>query len=140
MVLIQALTEAAVLTENRNLEQNTIVKNLPQHIPDKEDYKIIASSTPFFSSKFQIEETSDGYYLLNLKAGTRKFLLNYPTYRSGTIKLLRESHNVYKVLRCSILVTGMKEKQTIIGQIRKDGGLVKFKPLVGEELDEISFY
>ena len=135
--------EEMVLIQNMDIPQP--IKNEIEPIPSEPDTKqtveepdpiqevdnIVKSftirSSPFNSRKYVIEETEEGFFIVNVKTGNRMFLTKMKTMYGGSIVITKgldkKSFTIIKTLSTSTIHAS---SCYIIGTINKIGLLCKF--------------
>ncbi|GFZ39936.1 hypothetical protein BANORC5_19710 [Bacteroides nordii] len=150
MVLIQNLAIKTVQTAP-STEKNALDK--PEEVldsrtinlkPNKQDIikqqnTFYIRSAPFISNKYFIEENNEGYFIVNIKTQERLLFLLSEQHKIGSIRLVKEGNNVYTIIRVIPLLNGNKEKQMVIGTLKRVGKLIKITPLIGNDRQEYSF-
>ena len=110
---------------------------IPEDVAETEHY--VVRSAPFFSSRYVIEENESGYCIVNLKSQERRFLFQEGHHKIGSISIKKMGPNEYTIMRVLPFGQGTKPKTMLLGTIKKDGMIVKIKPYVGRDSQEISF-
>ena len=99
----------------------------PKQEYDNIENRFIIRSLPFHSGKYVIEETEDGFFVVNVRNSNRMFLANVKTMYGGSIVITKvpdkKSFTIIKTLSSSMIHAG---SSYIIGTINKVGLLLKF--------------
>ena len=94
---------------------------------NKAEHSYTIRSAPFLSGKYIIEETEDGFFIVNARTSNRMFLTKMKTMYGGTIIVSKgqdkKSFTIIKTLSPSMMHVG---SSYIIGTIKKMGLLLKF--------------
>jgi len=137
MLLIQ---DVAYNEQATSINENTQPTST---LPDKAlpDVSIVFSvkSIPFFSSRYIVEENESGYFIINIKTNERCFLFKHEQHKNGSINIKKIDDSNYSLIRTIPYGKGIKPKVMILGTIRRDGKIIKIKPFVGDNNNEISF-
>ena len=133
MVLIQNMdipqpTDAAdELIINKPIVPEVIPEPEPKQEVDNVGNSFTIRSAPFHSGKYVIEETGEGFFVVNVRNGNRMFLANVKTMYGGSIVVTKgsdkKSFTIIKTLSASTIQAG---SSYIIGSIKKVGLLLKF--------------
>lgn len=133
MVLIQNMDVAQQIKKGIELIQSDtdIKQTIEEPDPIQEADNIVKRftirSTPFLSGKYVIEETEEGFFIVNVRTGNRMFLTKMKTMYGGSIVLTKgqdkKSFTIIKTLSMSTIHVG---SSYIIGTINKMGLLSKF--------------
>jgi hypothetical protein len=99
----------------------------PEPEVDNISNRFTIRSSPFHSGKYVIEETEEGFFIVNIRNGNRMFLINVKTMYGGSIMITKgpdkKSFTIIKTLSASTIHAG---SSYIIGSIKKMGLLLKF--------------
>lgn len=84
-------------------------------------------SAPFYMSKYAIEETEDGFSIVNMRNHNRMLLTKTKTMKGGVIIVKKEAEkNTYTIIKALSQSTVNSSSSRIIGTLRKEGLLFKF--------------
>ena len=125
MVLVQDI-ESPLLTSDLNTsdEKNDLQSSSNE---TDNDYHFSILSKPFNSSKYAIEETEDGFYIVNLRNHNRMFLTKMRTLLGGVIIVKKESDKkTFTIIKSLKSSTVNSSSSRIVGTLRKEGLLMRF--------------
>ena len=109
-VITETISEPEAKEEGNNVEHSYTIR-----------------SAPFLSGKYIIEETEEGFFIVNARTSNRMFLTKMKTMYGGSIIVSKEqdkkSFTIIKTLSASMIHVG---SSYIIGTIKKMGLLLKF--------------
>ena len=91
------------------------------------DYHFSILSKPFNLAKYAIEETEDGFYIVNVRNHNRMFLTKTVTFPGGVITVKKElDKKTFTIIKALTLSTINSSSSRIIGTLRKEGLLMRF--------------
>ncbi len=91
------------------------------------DFHFSILSKPFYLAKYAIEETEDGFYIINLRNHNRTFLTKTRTLPGGVIIVKKElDKNTFTIIKALTLSTINSPSSRIVGTLRKEGLLMRF--------------
>ena len=131
MVLIQNMdVPQPTNTEDELIISDPVILDTisePEPEVDNISNRFTIRSSPFHSGKYVIEETEEGFSIVNIRNGNRMFLINVKTMYGGSIVITKgpdkKSFTIIKTLSASTVHAG---SSYIIGSIKKMGLLLKF--------------
>lgn len=131
MVLIQNMdVPQPTNTEDELIISDPVILDTisePEPEVDNISNRFIIRSSPFHSGKYVIEETEEGFFIVNIRNGNRMFLINVKTMYGGSIMITKgpdkKSFTIIKTLSASTIHVG---SSYIIGSIKREGLLLKF--------------
>ena len=131
MVLIQNMdVPQPTNTEDELIISDPVILDTisePEPEVDNISNRFTIRSSPFHSGKYVIEETEEGFFIVNIRNGNRMFLINVKTMYGGSIVVIKgsdkKSFTIIKTLSTSTRHVG---SSYIIGTISKIGLLSKF--------------
>lgn len=125
MVLIQdVILPLPIINSTENGERNSSQSYSDDNVTD---YHFSRLSKPFNSAKYVIEETEDGFYIVNVRSKNRMFLTKIGTLPGGVIIVNKElDKKTFTIIKTVALSTINSPSSRIIGTLRKEGLLMKF--------------
>jgi len=91
------------------------------------DYHFSILSKPFNSAKYVVEETEDGFYIVNVRSKNRMFLTKIATLPGGVVIVNKEmDKKTFTIIKTLALSTINSSSSRIIGTLHKEGLLMKF--------------
>lgn len=125
MVLIQDVDlPHPASNSNKSDETNTFQSSSDESVID---FHFSILSKPFNLAKYAIEETENGFFIVNLRNHNRMFLTKTRTLPSGVIIVKKElDKNTFTIIKALALSTINSPSSKIIGTIRKEGLLMRF--------------
>ena len=91
------------------------------------DYHFSIFSKPFNFAKYQIEETEEGFFIVNIRSHNRMFLTKTGTLPGGVIIVKKElDKNTFTIIKALALSTINTSSSIIIGTLRKEGLIWRF--------------
>ena len=125
MLLIQDVKPVLSTTNScTNIEKNT-VQSPSDEVATTIHFSIL--SKPFYLAKYAIEETEDGFYIVNIRNNNRMFLTKTVTIPGGVIIVKKESDKkTFTIIKALTSSTINSPSSRIIGTLRKEGLLMKF--------------
>ena len=125
MLLIQDVKSSLPASNScKNDEMKTLQYSNDETVVD---YHFSILSKPFNSAKFAIEETEDGYYIVNVRNHNRMFLTKTVTFPGGVIIVKKElDKKAFTIIKALALSTINSPSSKIIGTLRKEGLLMRF--------------
>ena len=136
MVLIQDLF--SIYNEDlKDVEIVDVVHSTTEHVLEKtttepvnqSGKKFCITSNTFFS-KYQIEESEEGFYAVNTRYKQRRFLIQHETYPGGSITVKKCGPQTYEIIKSSTY-----SKPVIIGYMKKTGFIIRFSSFDKSVLD-----
>ena len=124
MVLIQDFKSPLSTTDSHsNKEEDT--QSSFEEVTPAIHFSIL--SKPFYLAKYVIEETEDGFYIVNVRNHNRMFLTKSETILGGVIIVNKESDKkTFTIIKALTPSTVNSPSSRIIGTLRKEGLLMKF--------------
>ncbi len=126
MILIQDIpiplnpsstTDSCNSIESFQSEENELIT--------KHQFSIL--SKPFCSGKYMIEETEDGFHIINVRSKNRMFLVKTNTLPGGMIIVNKESDKkTFTIIKALTSSTINSPTSKIIGTLQKEGLIMKF--------------
>lgn len=125
MILIQDVESTRPSSDSSNSTESN------ESYSDSDDtgnnLKLSLFSKPFNSNKYAIEETEEGFHIVNMRNNNRMFLTKARTIHGGVIIVKKEtdkkSFTIIKTLSMSTINSSLS---IIIGTLYKEGLLMKF--------------
>lgn len=125
MILIQDLELSPQLSDKN---ATNVVEDTPYSQEEVvSDCHFSILSKPFNSGKYAIEETENGFHIINLRNQNRMFLVRIGTYRGGVIVVKKEADKkTFTIIKALSLSTLNTSSSRIVGVLHKEGLLMKF--------------
>ena len=138
MILIQNSVQINDNNEYKNSEKNIIeekkiikseskeTKTIKNILPNKKE-SIHIMSKSFCFGKYKIEENEDGFFLVNIRNEKKTFLTLRISNLIGDIFLITDNiKKTYTIIKTIPSAKGNKNKEIIIGILKKEGQLMRF--------------
>ncbi|WP_337634988.1 DEAD/DEAH box helicase [Prevotella sp.] len=91
------------------------------------DFNFSIVSKPFNFAKYVIEETEEGFYIVNVRTRNRMFLTRLKTMPGGVIMVHKEfDKKTFTIIKALAYSTVNSPSSRIVGTLRKEGLLWKF--------------
>ena len=126
MVLIQDIILPPSMS---NSYTNSSKKEVCQTNSDEAvtDFNFSIVSKPFNFAKYIIEETEEGFYIVNVRTRNRMFLTRLKTMPGGVIMVHKEfDKKTFTIIKALAYSTVNSPSSRIVGTLRKEGLLWKF--------------
>lgn len=125
MVLIQDIKSPLSTTNSYSSKEEKTKQSSFEEATPAIHFSIL--SKPFYLAKYAIEETEDGFYIVNVRNHNRMFLTKSETILGGVIIVNKESDKkTFTIIKALTPSTVNSPSSRIIGTLRKEGLLMKF--------------
>ncbi|MBO7595795.1 MAG: DEAD/DEAH box helicase, partial [Bacteroidales bacterium] len=125
MILIQDVKSSSTISNSYTSNNGNVMSLTPEETDTDTHFSIL--SKPFYMAKYAIEETEDGFYIVNMRNRNRMFLTKMGTIYGGVIVIKKESdRNTFTVIKSLTPSTIYSPSSVIIGTIHKEGLIMKF--------------
>ncbi len=125
MILIQDVKFSLPAFDSNNSDEMDALRSSPDETIIDFHFSIL--SKPFNLAKYAIEETEEGFFIVNLRNHNRMFLTKTETLPGGVIIVKKElDKKTFTIIKALALSTLNSPSSRIIGTFKKEGLLMKF--------------
>lgn len=124
MILVQEIHETEITEKRTSAKKTKEINEFEDEIGNSIIHFSIVSKS-FCNGKYKVEENEKGYFLHNVRNKKMIFLGKYSSHTIGFIDI-RKSGDTFMIIRILPRSKGFKNRENIIGIIRKEGHLMRF--------------
>ncbi len=131
-----SFTISSIMEDDNTMSASSLKTEAPTNATQSSSDKAINHfhfsilSKPFNSAKYAIEETEEGFYIVNLRNKNRMFLTKTKTFPGGVIIVKKDlAQNSFSIIKALTSSTLNSSSSRIIGTLKKEGLLMRFSAL-----------